>query len=145
MDLETLKKIESKQIRIIGDFLIKRMQDDELLKTKLLETNKTLEGCLNYVKSQASKQAENNMAWIADDVVFGWVLDFYLDDSIEEKKIPKNSTEAISKNKTNIEKVSKPVTQEKPKPESTEPKPVKISKADQIKQKLYGEMDLFSI
>lgn len=143
MDLETLRKIESKQVQIIGNFLIERMSEDDLLKQKLLETEKTLEGCLNYVKSQASKQAENNMAWVADDVVFGWVLDYYLDDSIAENKVPKNSTEAMQANKPKVEKTSKPIKQEKPEP--TEPKQVKTSKEEQIKQKLYGEMDLFSI
>lgn len=146
MDLETLRKIESKQVQIIGNFLIERMSEDNLLKQKLLETEKTLEGCLNYVKSQAKKQAEDNMAWIADDVVFGWVLDYYLDDSIEENKVPKNSTEAMQTNKPKVEKVNKPIKQEKPKPAPrTEAKPIKTSKEDQIKQKLYGEMDLFSI
>lgn len=143
MDLELLKKIEKQQAKRIANFLLDRIKDDDLLKNKLLETDKTLEGCISYVRNQAQKQAEDNMAWIADDEVYGWVIDFYLDDNIKETKVPKNSSEAKDINNSKTEKVIKPVKQEKPKVEVASK--TKHSKEDEIKQKLYGEMDLFSL
>ena len=144
MDLNTLREIDKRHAKRIAEYLLKQIEIDDLLKTKLLETEKTLQQCVEYVKSQAAKQAEDNMAWISDDEVYGWVVDFYLDDSIEVK-----ATSSTPEKKTNesYAQYAKRVQEHVHTPKDTpvEKKPTKKSATEEIQKKLYGEMDLFSL
>ena len=135
MDLKTLREIDKRHAKRIAEYLLKQIEIDDLLKTKLLETEKTLQQCVDYVKSQAAKQAEDNMAWISDDEVYGWVVDFYLDDNIKvENEIKAPATKP--KETTTAEKKSQ-VIEKKPE--------YKKTTKEEIQKKLYGEIDLFSL
>ena len=57
MNLESLKKLDKKYAQVIANYLLERIETDECLRAKLEETNKTLKGCVDYVKSEAKKQA----------------------------------------------------------------------------------------
>lgn len=97
MKLEELKKQDKAYAKAIAGYLLNRMETDEPLRTKFLETQKTLVGCVEFIKTEAKKQAENNIAIIEDSQVYEWAVHYFLEDSInneskaetKEKKEPK--------------------------------------------------------
>lgn len=100
MDFEKLREIEKGQAKRIADYLLTRIETDQCLKEKLEETNKTLKGCIEYVKSEAKKQAENGMAWVSDEEVWEWVVHYYLEDSLDfEPKTAASKEEKPKKEK----------------------------------------------
>lgn len=83
-----------------------------------LINKKTLDGFMNYATSEAQKMAEKSSrcACIQDDVVFGWAIHYFEEDSIEEKlynpdgteyskvvEMPKKKAEKKAEKKTNVE------------------------------------------
>ena len=84
-----------------------------------------LDECIDYIKSEARKKAQNGVAVIEDKEVFGWAVHYYDEDG--NVKIDK--TNAITK----VEKVETKV--EKPKPV------VKVKKVDKDE----GQMSLFDL
>ncbi len=82
-----------------------------------LVNKKTLDGFMNYATSEAQKMAEkgSRCACIQDDVVFGWAVHYFEEDSIEENlfnldgskyskvvEMPKKKAEKKAEPKTNI-------------------------------------------
>lgn len=130
MNLEQLKNLDKKYAQVIADYLLKRIETDECLNNKLLETNKTLKGCIAYVKSEARKQAEDSVAVLTDDEVFELVVHYYLEDSLDyEHKEPKQSkTDKLNK-KEELEEIT-----EDKKPVAKEVKPKKNVKEDLMEQ-----------
>lgn len=79
---------------------------------------KTLDGFMKYATQEAQKMAEkgSHCACIEDDVVFGWAVHYFEEDSIEENlfnldgtkyskvvEMPKKKAEKKAEKKTNIE------------------------------------------
>lgn len=62
---------------------------------KTLINKKTLDGFMNYATSEAQKMAEkgSRCACIQDDVVFGWAIHYFEEESIEEKLYNPDGTE----------------------------------------------------
>lgn len=56
MTLEQLKQQDKKYAQVIANYLIKRCEEDKFLENKILNTNKTLVGCIEYCKSEAKKK-----------------------------------------------------------------------------------------
>lgn len=132
MNVNDLKKVENKQMQIIADELLKRAEKDECLMNKLIETNKTIKECFKYIKEQAQKKAIDGCCFMQDDEVYQLAQHFFLEDEIktefnnstvEEKQEIKNDNDDNSKEE-NIEKKSK---------------------KEIAKEKLYGDIDLFSL
>jgi hypothetical protein len=82
-----------------------------------LINKKTLDGFMNYASQEAQKMAEkgSRCACIQDDVVFGWAIHYFEEDSIEENlfnldgskyskviEMPKTKAEKKPEHKTNI-------------------------------------------
>lgn len=65
MTIEQLKKQDKNYAKAIANYLIKRIETDQCLKEKIESTNKTLKGCVEYCKSEARKQAEDNCAMLS--------------------------------------------------------------------------------
>lgn len=93
-----------------------------------LINKKNLDGFMNYATQEAQKMAEkgSRCACIQDDVVFGWAIHYFEEDSIEEKlynpdgteykkviEMPKKKAEKKAEKKINVEthKVGKIVSQ----------------------------------
>ena len=70
---------------IIARYLFNFANEDEHFKQKLLETDKTLEGCFNYVKSEAKKVAANSCAVVEGNVVYQQARHYFLEDSINNE------------------------------------------------------------
>lgn len=98
MTIEQLKKQDKNYAKAIANYLIKRIETDQCLKEKIESTNKTLKGCVEYCKSEARKQAEDNCAVIPDDEVYEWVVHYFLEDSLNEEDYKvASSTQITSK------------------------------------------------
>lgn len=88
---------------------------------KTLINKKTLDGFMKYATEEARKLAEKgaNYACIEDSVVFGWVIHYFEEDSIEETLYNEDGTE-YSKPKPAPKKTKETP---KPTPTDTETKP----------------------
>ncbi len=66
---------------------------------KPLLSKKDLKGCIDYIKSLARKEAQGGVAMIKDEIVYGWAVKYFEDDSIEGKLYNKDGTEYIKAQK----------------------------------------------
>ena len=138
MNLESLKKLDKKYAQAIADYLLERIETDECLRAKLEETNKTLKGCVDYVKSEAKKQAEDGVAMIEDNQVYDWCVHYFLEDNLDfEPKAKENKEDKKEKIEEETEKVDtlfgeEEVSKEKKKTKDSKPK--KNVKEDFAKQ-----------
>ena len=87
-----------------------------------LISRKTLDGFMRYATEEAKKQAEKGArsACIHSDVVFGWCIHYFEEDSIEGTLYNEDGTEykAVPATKTETVKPIAPTTKAKPKEES---------------------------
>lgn len=102
-DLEKAGQAATDYKGIIARYLFNFANEDEHFKQKLLETDKTLDGCINYIKSEAKKVAVNSCAVVEDNVVYQQARHYFLEDSIN-----------------NEVKASQPKTAPKPTPQEVE-------------------------
>ena len=112
---EIQKKFIKSQLKIIVDFIL---ADDDL-KVKAFQDWKELSSCYKAMSNKARKYALNGVACISDDVVFGWIKEYYnLDDrkkveeerkkkAIAEKKAEESKKKAESKKKTKSKSTTK--------------------------------------
>lgn len=84
-DLEKAGQAATDYKGILARYLFNFANEDEHFKQKLLETDKTLEGCINYVKSEAKKVAVNSCAVVEDNVVYQQARHYFLEDSINNE------------------------------------------------------------
>ena len=86
---------------------------------KTLINRKSLDGFMKYATDEARKQAEKgaSSACVRSDIVFGWAIHYFEEDSIigvlynedgTEYKAPKPEVKKVSKTTTNIATVKKP-------------------------------------
>ena len=85
MTIPNLEEIKENHLKAIAQYLHKQKEEDNALKEKLENTEKTLEGCYSYIKSLAKKQASNGCAFIEDAEVYHWVREYFLEDSINHE------------------------------------------------------------
>ena len=90
---------------IIARYLFNFANEDEHFKQKLLETDKTLEGCIRYIESEAKKVAVNSCAVVEDNVVYQQARHYFLEDSInnevkasQPKTTPKPTRQEVDEN-----------------------------------------------
>lgn len=107
---------------IIARYLFNFANEDEHFKQKLLETDKTLDDCINYIKSEAKKVAVNSCAVVEDNVVYQQARHYFLEDSIN-----------------NEVKASQPKTTSKPTPQEGDENEDESDDTEEIENK---EIDL---
>ena len=138
MNLESLKKLDKKYAQVIANYLLERIETDECLRTKIEETNKTLKGCVDYVKSEAKKQAEDGVAMVEDSQVYDWCVHYFLEDNLDfEPKAKENKEDNKEKIEEETEKVETLLGEEevvKEKKKTKDSKPKKNVKEDFAKQ-----------
>ena len=83
----------------IVDYLLSRKDMND----KYLNEEKSLKQMVEFIKGQAKKKANNGMAMIEDEVVYGWAI-HYFDESNDRLKIKENTLEKIKP----VEKVEQP-------------------------------------
>ena len=99
-----------------------------------LVNKKTLDGFMNYATQEAQKMAEKGArcACIQDDVVFGWAIHYFEEDSIEEKLYNPDGTE-----------YSKVVEMPKKKPEKKAEKKINMETHKVVKIESKGQLSFF--
>ena len=113
---------------IIKRHLDNMAQQDFAFAERYKAEGKSLDKCINYITSQARKQAKGGGAYVEDAVVFGWAVHYYQEDDTN-LELPKDKVQA---------EVSVPKT-DKPK----EVKPVKAIVKDKKSDNKCMELDLF--
>lgn len=69
-----------------------QVEDAELMEGVVKDKKKTLASCCSYVLSKARGRAKSGFAAIHDDVVFGWVREYFTDDRIMAEYVDKKSS-----------------------------------------------------
>lgn len=133
MELKQLKSLDKKYAQVIADYLLKKIEDDKQLEEKLLKTDKTLQGCINYVKKEAQKQAEDGIAVILDAEVFGWAIHYFIEDEVNEEDKPIEYNPEKNKAPQKDEEVKKIEN------------PKKQPKKKEVEKKLYDQLSLFDL
>lgn len=89
-------------------------QEDEKLFEGILKEGRTIRGAMQYCMSQALKQRDGIGAMVDDPTVFGWVVQYFTDDSI-----PKNQNNVQAKVETTA-----PIKKSKPKKKKEKIEPI---------------------
>ena len=138
MNLESLRNLDKKYAQAIANYLLGRIETDELLKVKLEETNKTLKGCVDYVKSEAKKQAEDGVAMIEDNQVYDWCVHYFLEENLnfepKEKESKEDKKEKLEEEAEKVETLFGEEEVAKERKKVKESKPKKNIKEDFAKQ-----------
>ena len=82
-----IDKNASNEVKKIYDHIILRTLNDEELRIKISNTEKTMDDCMKYIYSEAKKIAKNGRAFVDDQVVFGWAIHFFDEDKPKAKPI----------------------------------------------------------
>lgn len=120
----TKLKPEGAYEQAIYDYLEENASD--VLVDLINASEKTLNGCMGFIKGEAQKQAKNGVAMIEDKVVFGWAVHYFQEESIKETK---------------KEYTGKVVHTDTPPKKKPEPKKEEIKKEA---PQLEGQMDIFA-
>lgn len=108
-DLEKVGQASTDYRGILARYLFNFANGDEHFKQKLIETDKTIDGCISYIKSEAKKTAVNGCAMVEDDVVWYQARHYFLEDSInnevksQPKATPKATPQEIDENEDESE------------------------------------------
>lgn len=121
-DLEKVGQASTDYRGILTRYLFDFANGDEHFKQKLIETDKTIDGCISYIKSEAKKTAVNGCAMVEDDVVYQQARHYFLEDSIN-----------------NEVKASQPKTTSKPTPQEIDENEDESEDTEEIESK---EIDL---
>ena len=89
----------------------------DVLVEKINSGKKTMDDCWNFIMKCAEKELNKKNGAIRDDVVFGWAVHFFEEDSIKEGEKIKAPAETVKATPTGMKKV-----QPEPKKEKKEPK-----------------------
>ena len=135
---QAIKKIQEQSkgnavLLAIGDYLIQFMKNDPSFAEKVMAEKKSMKEMLQYVMSEAKKQATGGAACLKDDVVFGLAVHYFDEKDIKFKPVA-GAVATSSSNKT------KPEPQPAKKKVQEDPKPV-----PQPKKKVKGEDMMMSI
>ena len=126
---KAIQKIQSQSmgnpvLLAIGDYLISFMKKEPLFSQKVNNDKKSMKEMLDYVMSEAKKQAVNGAACLSDEVVYGLAVHYFDESDIKFTKV----TGAVTSNVAQIsvkKEDSKPVIKDEPKPSVQQKKKVK--------------------
>ena len=115
---------------IIKAHLDKMAEQDFAFAERYKLENKSLDKCIQYIKSQAQKRAKQGFAAIEDDVVYGWAVHYYQEDDVKVDE------------KVKAEVVTPKAEKAKEAEKKKEIKPIKALVKDKKENKCV-ELDLF--
>lgn len=132
--------------KIVLNYLEKNASDE--LAEKINNGNKTLTGCWKYITNEAKNYLKNNSGAVEDEVVFGWAVHYFEEDSIEEGKLPQTKAKVTTNN--NAYDVEDEVDEFDDDSEESTPTPkVEKKKATKPKEeapnKAYAQTSLFDL
>lgn len=74
---EEMKKNSSEYIQIIGKYLIENIEVNKHSAELIINGNKTLDGCINYMEIAAKKVAHGGVAILTNEQGFKLVSEYY--------------------------------------------------------------------
>lgn len=96
MNKESLTNQDKKYLKVIGEYLLKRIETDECLANKLAGApDDVLVKEFDKVKAEARKQAIDGAACLTDDEVFEMVVHFILEDDFTQKEVTPKQNEKV--------------------------------------------------
>ena len=105
--------------RVVGEYLLERMQNDEDMARRYEESDRTLSGCMAYITEKARKKAVHNQCCMTSEEVFDLAVHYALDgsensasDTTENAEVAMSEDEEYTPKKKPVVKPKK----EKPKP-----------------------------
>lgn len=151
MTLEQLKQQDKRYAQKIAEYLISRCEEDENLNNKILTTPKTLKGCVEYCKQEAKKQAEDGVAVIVDEEVFGWCVDYFLNEKLNCEPKPKSNKKSKGKSKddeeddTDLDELGEE-EEEKPKSKPKKQAPKETEKKEKtVEEAMVQQLSIFDL
>lgn len=124
--------------KIILDYLKKQCNEDIGLKNRFDE--KYIKGCISYINEQARKQLKGSSGYIADEVVYKWARDYFVDEIFKNKPEVKTEPEKTSVEEKETETVIEKTVDKKASVKKTEKKVSVLS--DENTDDLY-QLELF--
>lgn len=125
--IEKLNKDVSEQFKPVSDHLVNLTVQDPVFFEKVLNENKTMKECFEYIMFEARKKAENNVAVVPKEEVFGWSVHYFDEEDLgeftkkkqkqeEERKKILEENKIIEENRKKQEKANerRKVREEKP-------------------------------
>lgn len=100
----------SPALKTIGNYLTKFMDDEPNFAKKIMNEKKSMKEMMQYITSEAKKQATNNVACISAESVFGWAIHYFDEDDL---KFDKNMSADVST--SNNEEIQKQPDKKAPK------------------------------
>ena len=85
---ETDKKKESPFESIIRRYLEMLAEQDKLFAETFKKPNKSVAECCKYIKQEAQKLKDGNVAIVEDATVYGWAVHYYDEDDIKVESTP---------------------------------------------------------
>lgn len=105
-EVKTKLETNDETLKLVADELIKRCETEPALIDKILNDNKSLSECWEYIKHQAKEKGKGKSSVaITDAEVYGWAVHYFWEDELEDwKSVKVRSTQApIKKQKGIIE------------------------------------------
>lgn len=137
------EKLDKKSIaKSFSEYLIEKCQKDEDFSEKVNQEQKTIEKCLAYVTQKARDYLGGHSGGVEDNIVFGWVSEYYnLDDAAieaEKKRKKEEADKQAAEDRAKAEERRKQVEAEKKEGEAKK----KAEKAAEKKQDA-GQISFF--
>lgn len=76
---EMIDKADSEPKKIVGNFLLKRLETDIDARNNWERFSKSLEGCWEYITKKARGSAVHSCCCVSDETVFNWALEYLMD------------------------------------------------------------------
>lgn len=76
---EMIDKADSEPKKIVGNFLLKRLETDIDARNNWERFSKSLDGCWEYITKKARVAAVHSCCCVSDDTVFNWALEYLMD------------------------------------------------------------------
>ena len=105
MGTEKTEKKESAFEGIIRKYLEMLAGQDPLFAETFKKPNKSIAECCKYIKQEAQKLKDGNVAIVEDATVYGWATHYYDEDDIKVDEAPKAKVVAPAAPKPEPKKV----------------------------------------
>lgn len=128
-----------------SDALVEKINKGVEVKVKdddgehIVINKKTLNGFMEYARGEAKKQSTGPYAMIDDEVVFGWAVHYFEEESIHEKLYNPYGTVYVKKEKKKDEKKATPSKNSETKKEKT----TETKKGAPVQDREISQMSLF--
>lgn len=104
---------------IIKNYIEERIKTDETLKNKVESSNKTYQGCSNYIIKIVKEKQKGNIGVLSDEECYGLMVHYFIEDSIEEEKEKQNNISVAHSSTPITNKASKNTNKTNKKTNST--------------------------